>query len=105
MILNQDQIEEVKTLILKNDSNAAVELLVKYTNCDEYDAKCVVEDYDIEKDFEVLLDRYWIEKREDISNVDMAAPKLSGKEIRSLIKIFLPVVIVIILTLFLIIKF
>ncbi|MFV0423967.1 MAG: hypothetical protein ACK5K7_00120 [Bacilli bacterium] len=104
MILTAEQIEEIKNLIIKNEK-AAVIRLVELTGCDEYDAKCLVEDYDYETDFELLLDKYWIERRENISDLDLETPKLSKKEFLSLTRIFLPSFIVIVIAIILIIKF
>ncbi len=100
MILNEKQIEEIKALIISGESSVAADKLVEYTNCERVDAVYLVEEYDLNSDFEFLLNKHWIEKREDMSNVDMKSPKLSKKEVRSLIKIFLPTLFIILITLF-----
>lgn len=103
MILTGDQIEEIKGLILNDEDDKAIKTLVEYTGCDKYDAKCLVEDYSVNENFELLLDKHWIEKRDDISVASLASPKLSRKEKFSLLRIFLPTLLVILITIFIII--
>lgn len=103
MILNAEQIEEVKYLIMKKQDELAVKKLIEYSGCDPLDAQYVVEEYSGDNNFEELLDKHWIEKREAIDVRSLEKTELSHKEKMSLLKIFLPVVVVIIFTLILII--
>ncbi|MFV0498659.1 MAG: hypothetical protein ACK5NF_01295 [Bacilli bacterium] len=104
MILNIKQIEEIKDLIFK-DKRCAIIKLVEYTNCCEYDARCLVEDYHFDSNFEGLLNKYWIESRENTISLSDEKIKFTNKEIRSLIKIFLPVLITLILVIILVVKY
>ncbi len=104
MILNEKQIEEIRHLIVIGDSSVAIQKLVEYSECEEYDARCLVEDFDLNPNMEYLLNKHWIEKRTDMSYVDEKLPKLSKKEIRSLIKIFLPTIFILFITIFLIVS-
>lgn len=102
MILNAQQIEEIKNLILKKQDDLAVEKLVEYSGCNRVDAQYVVEEFSGDNDFEELLDKHWIESRDDIDVNSLEEIKLSRKEKMSLVKIFSPIILVIILAIILI---
>ncbi len=103
MILNGNQIEEIKHLILDGKDKQAISKLVEYSGCAEYDARCLVEDYNANENFELLLDKHWIEKRESTGEMNLETPKLSRKEVFSLMRIFLPAILIMLIAGFVII--
>ncbi len=102
-MLNEAQIEEIKYLITSKKESEAIEMLVRLTNCDEVDAKNLVYEYDYQQDFELLLDKHWIEKRDFSAETTFEDVKLTKKEKLNLARIFLPVFVMFILVIILII--
>ncbi len=95
-MLSVEQINEIKQLIATNEEEKAVSLLVSLTGCDARDARNLVAESDYEPDFEMLLDKHWIEVNDYGKNQPTEQTVLTKADKKNLLKIFLPITIVII---------
>lgn len=98
-MLTQKQIEDVKYLITSNNGAEAVKMLVDLTGCDIADAENLVFEYDYESDFELLLDKHWIESGVTHEDDGEQKIRLTRKEKISLVKIFGPTIVILIIVL------
>lgn len=99
-MLTQEDIDYINYLVLGGDSDKAVEILVEKTSCNREDAINFVDELTIGGNFEELLNKHWIEDYSKVKNTNFEKTKLTGREIRSLLKIFVPLFIVIIILIF-----
>ncbi len=96
-MLTQEDIDYINYLVLGGDADKAVEILVEKTKCNSEDAKYFVDELSTGGNFEELLNKYWIEDYSQTKVIDDVDYKLSRKERLAILRIFIPVLIVVII--------
>ncbi len=104
-MLTQEDIDYINYLVLGGDCDKAIELLVEKTSCNHKDAMYFVDELSAGGNFEELLSKYWIEDYSKSKVIQEGDFNLSKKEILSILKIFVPVFVVIIIFIVLLIVY